>query len=342
MWYLKHALFIMFFVFSLICSVFPNHMSVSPCWGATFTVNSTKDMSDANPKDGKCRTAQGDCTLRAAIEQTNYLPGQDTIRLGHGQFEAKYELSVTDTLVIEGQGLENTIIAGKGAGNIFLATRQIDKDIALTVRYVKITKGYANYGAGVHNDGAKIILEHCALTDNTSDGTKDGMGGGGIYNDEGTVIIRDTLFSDNAAAGNGGAIYNNNGTMKIFDSLVMKNYSAAFGSVFSEGGSLLIRKSNIRSNRSLAGGGIFIVGDKNGRDNAMEESKVLLNEALIGGGVVLSKGKLVITNCDLLKNKAASYGGGILRIGGVVSLISTKVRNNSPENCSPASLCSGK
>ncbi len=40
--------------------------------GQTFTVNSTRDLSDANPGDGICQTSTaGECTLRAAIEEAN-------------------------------------------------------------------------------------------------------------------------------------------------------------------------------------------------------------------------------------------------------------------------------
>src|SRR6266508_4507421 len=46
---------------------------------ATFVVNSTGNEPDADVSDGLCVTALGACTLRAAIEQANALPGADTI-----------------------------------------------------------------------------------------------------------------------------------------------------------------------------------------------------------------------------------------------------------------------
>ncbi|HUM68192.1 MAG TPA: right-handed parallel beta-helix repeat-containing protein, partial [Chloroflexota bacterium] len=46
---------------------------------AVFIVNSSGDQSDVNPGDGQCQTAVGNCTLRAAIEESNTLPGADTI-----------------------------------------------------------------------------------------------------------------------------------------------------------------------------------------------------------------------------------------------------------------------
>jgi len=44
-----------------------------------FIVNSTGDGGDSNLGDGACDDGTGDCTLRAAIEQANALPGRDRI-----------------------------------------------------------------------------------------------------------------------------------------------------------------------------------------------------------------------------------------------------------------------
>lgn len=46
---------------------------------ATFTVDSFSDTQDANPGDGNCADAYGNCTLRAAIEEANARSGGDTI-----------------------------------------------------------------------------------------------------------------------------------------------------------------------------------------------------------------------------------------------------------------------
>jgi CSLREA domain-containing protein len=47
--------------------------------GLTFVVNSTGDLPDAVPRDGVCATAEGKCTLRAAISAANQHTGPDTI-----------------------------------------------------------------------------------------------------------------------------------------------------------------------------------------------------------------------------------------------------------------------
>jgi CSLREA domain-containing protein len=46
-----------------------------------FSVNTTSDAADVNPGDGICQIAIGSdlCTLRAAIQESNTVPGLDTI-----------------------------------------------------------------------------------------------------------------------------------------------------------------------------------------------------------------------------------------------------------------------
>ncbi|MGD2113373.1 MAG: hypothetical protein PVI50_08305, partial [Gammaproteobacteria bacterium] len=63
-------------------------LGTSVAQGAGFTVNDVTDAVDFNPGDGVCEAtlATGDCTLRAAIMETNALAGADTITLPAGTF----------------------------------------------------------------------------------------------------------------------------------------------------------------------------------------------------------------------------------------------------------------
>lgn len=91
---------------------------------ASFAVNSTLDAVDAATLDGVCATATGECTLRAAVQQANALPGADTITLPVGTFRlsivgvedagAAGDLDVTGALAITGAGTAATVIDGGG------------------------------------------------------------------------------------------------------------------------------------------------------------------------------------------------------------------------------------
>ena len=58
-------------------------LGASVAQAADFTVNDLTDAVDLAPGDGTCEVtmATGDCTLRAAIMETNALAGADTITL---------------------------------------------------------------------------------------------------------------------------------------------------------------------------------------------------------------------------------------------------------------------
>jgi CSLREA domain-containing protein len=53
--------------------------TVSSALTAPIVVNTTNDLPDSNIGNGKCVTANGDCSLRAAIHEANASPGPDTI-----------------------------------------------------------------------------------------------------------------------------------------------------------------------------------------------------------------------------------------------------------------------
>ena len=56
---------------------------------ATFLVDSSADTSDLAPGDGTCEISTGGpCTLRAAIEESNALPGSDVIQVPAGTYSA--------------------------------------------------------------------------------------------------------------------------------------------------------------------------------------------------------------------------------------------------------------
>jgi len=56
--------------------------------GPAFKVNSTGDASDMSAGDGFCATSTGECTLRAALDEANNLPGPNFIRFGIGVLAA--------------------------------------------------------------------------------------------------------------------------------------------------------------------------------------------------------------------------------------------------------------
>ncbi len=96
---------------------------------AIFVVDSIADLPDANTGDGLCQTPIGTCTLRAAIQQANALPGLDEIHFGIGTglqtiIPSATLPTITDSLIMDGTtqpGYISTpiiVLSGTGGGNV--------------------------------------------------------------------------------------------------------------------------------------------------------------------------------------------------------------------------------
>src|SRR5687768_6202331 len=70
--------------------------TAAPAGAAEFTVDSTADVVDANVGDGVCATTAGRCTLRAAIQEANMVPGADAIDVPGGLYTLRSSGTVVD------------------------------------------------------------------------------------------------------------------------------------------------------------------------------------------------------------------------------------------------------
>jgi CSLREA domain-containing protein len=84
-------------------------LSPAPAHGQnTYVVDSNGDAVDANPGDGTCATAGGDCTLRAAIQEANQTTNNDNIEFSlptTGSFATitpSEEFQITEPVTIDG------------------------------------------------------------------------------------------------------------------------------------------------------------------------------------------------------------------------------------------------
>ena len=78
------------------------------------------------------------------------------------------------------------------------------------------------------------------------------LAGGGIYNYNGNLTVRNSnLFSNTAVAGSGGAVYNAGGTLALQSASLFSNQAANGGAVYLTGGIQLLEKNGIYSNTAL-------------------------------------------------------------------------------------------
>ncbi len=342
----------------------------------TFTVNSTADMVDTSPGDGKCDTGRDapevvsvvkECTLRAAIQEANALSGKHEIILAPGTYllsrptQCAYRVKgnpnfLTDTAVslcITGQ----MVISGSDANTTFIDGAQLARtlfvsaDAQAEIRGTTIQRGNKfgiNFdfgrGGGIDNHGMLTLIESVVSGNNSDSG-----GGGGIFN-TGTLILNKSKVINNTAIpnlGDGGGIYNNEGTTIITDSLVSGNTAGnGGGGLANYIGTVTITGSTFSNNVSDNGGGItnyFTANDRGAL--TLTNSTISGNRSTRLGGGLNNYDMVKLNNVTITQNRSGRAGGGISN-GGTLTLKNTLIAGNTndtqeaPDCYSPQPLMS--
>lgn len=228
-----------------------------PVTALSLTVDTSADGIDVSPGDGICATADGACSLRAAVMEANAsnpeLPSlADTITIAAGidpvlalagageDGSLTGDLDVLGSLAIHGGG---STVDAAGLDRAFDATAP-----ELVVTDLTITGGQATSGGGgVRSTGGHLDLTDVALIDNHADGP-----GGGLASDRVTAVR--LVAQGNSAGTDGGGI------ATVFADLdtttLADNGSGGYG-----GGALIyqsgtIHASTISGNTAIVGGAL--------------------------------------------------------------------------------------
>jgi Right handed beta helix region len=275
----------------------------------------------------------GPGTLRAAIEQANLDPAQDTINFAQ---------SVTGTITLSTALPDlstNIIIAGPGPSAMTLARSDADgtpnfriftvpMGVQVTISGMTITRGHVDFGGsgpsggGILNEGM-LTLTNCTLSYNSAGGVFGGNSAGGIFNG-GTMTLVDCTISDNSAS-LGGGIYNA-GTLMLSHCTISGNSVAGEfvlglgGGIFNQG-TLSLVDCTISGNGastffSSSGGGIFNGGTLTLNDCTLSGNSAYSVKIPASGGGISNRGRLTITDCTLSGNTADRFGGGIFNFNG--------------------------
>ena len=189
----------------------------------------------------------------------------DTITISPGIFNENLVIDKSITLQGAGKGLDGTIIDGHDSGSVIRVVN--DKGIPntaiavylsdllirnglnfqgggiynldnLNIEDCTISENNANVGGGIFSAGA-LTITNSDISKNVAAKDSDGYvgNGGGIFNDYGQVIVKDSTISENIADNNGGGLYNGDsaittvdGTSKIMDNQAKTGYG---GGIFS-------------------------------------------------------------------------------------------------------------
>jgi len=326
---------------------------------ATFTVTDRSDNADALPGDGLCATANGVCTLRAAIQEANASAGSDTISLPRGAYRLiAGELVISDDLVLTGAGSDNTAINNARKARVM----SIASPATVAISGVRLQRGLADVGAGLLNNGTATVsdvrfagnraisaaggegggiynagtltLSNTTFTRNRASGT-DGGFGGGIYN-VGALTIADAAFTANLTSGCGGAVFNDGGALTLTrSSLIANRASNSGGGIFNQSGTFELSATTLARNRAKAiGGGVFTYAPA-----TLTNVTINANRAQYGAGVFCGQTAVTLVNVTMSSNRAR-FGGGLYTDLGNATLHNTLVASNHPDNCEGTAVTS--
>lgn len=347
------------FLFMLLILFGAYSVGARASWAFNFTVNSTADAGDANPGDTFCSTAQGVCTLRAAIQEANSFPLEHIITLPAlptGNYvlslgELTIALAANITIIGDGQGNTtlDTIVDGNNASRIF----KIPGGAGLTLNNLRLQNGAhtadgpLSGGGGIYNLGT-VIAQNVTLSDNKGiDAAGNASYGGGIFNPGGSLTLNYCTLINNLAANGGGLFNNGTATIKnvTFDNNIAGSGSGVGGGIYNSGTLITLEKTTVHGSAAGTGGGIFNDGIIKELTNVTLSGNVVTGS---GGGIyngsISTEGvvaQATLTNVTLSDNTAANGGGIFNKTGNTFNLKNTIVSGSVGGNCSGALTSNG-
>lgn len=241
-------------------------------------------------------------TSQIVIDKDLSISGSD-VTISGGQVTRIF--AVTTGVAVDMKQL--SLIDGLGvpsAGAIFN-----EGTLALKDMKFKNNTAPTSAGGAIDNRGT-LSIDNCKFRLNTAD-----SGGGAIINQgEVAIDIKNSTFTENSAPGTGG-----NG--------------AAGGAIDNRGGVITIKNSTFSNNFGLDGGGAVF-----NNTNTYTVKNCTFTQNRTGpngrGGAILNFGTFSLKNSSVTENAAGVAGGGIFN-DGVLTLMNTDVKNNTPDDIAP-------
>ncbi len=321
---------------------------------ANFTVNSLADTPDAQPGDGVCADANGNCTLRAALQEGS---GNGVIGFAvTGTINLTGALPTIFDLTINGPGAGSLTVRRDTGGDYRIFT--VGGHVTASINGLTITNGLAanasgGIGGGILNSGT-LSMSNCVVSGNAT-ANQGGLNllfaGGGIFN-EGTLTLTNCTVNNNAtgdgSTGNGNTYGGSGGGIYNTRTLTLNNCEVSFnragrGATTSTGGgggghgggiynadTLTMSACDVRSNSTGNGAdavqGVVSPAGKGGSGGGVYNSGTTTAvNCVFSGNATGSGGKSSGVNCG---QGDGGDGGGIANAGGTLKLSQSTVVNN--------------
>jgi hypothetical protein len=282
--------------------------------------------------DFSCAAGDVDCLIDA-ITQANSNGESNTITMEAGTYlltevnnssQGNNGLPViTGNMTIQGAGMERTIIST--GPDIRFRLLHVGSTGTLTVEGLTLRGGNGLTGGGLLNQGGTVAIGQVLFDDNFGDA------GGGLNNDGGLVTIDNAKFVANASFHGGGGLRNASGIVLISQTSFARNVSDGGGAI-SNAGTMFISNCAIVENLTgvIPGGGISNSGTLIAINTTIARN-TNVGGVFGGAGLHSSGGVVTLTNSTVVHNVARSSGAGLQ--GGTFVLLNSIVALNGDHEC---------
>jgi CSLREA domain-containing protein len=249
------------------------------------------------------------------------------------------EATAGTTLVLRSELIDNSTgsdpgnggaIHLTGAGSVHLSDSLVQGNMA------------SLEGGGLWNSSlGTMTVDGCDIVDNLAMGIGADDGGGGVFNDGGTMVVTDSVISGNQAvqgSGSGGGAFNNAGELYLVRTVIDGNTSTrAGGGVEALAGYTAVVRSTLSNNSTGNspgnGGGLHLTG---AGEVLVARTTVTDNAAGAEGGGLWNSadGSMRVIFSDIERNTATGAlsdqgGGGLFNAGGFLQVEDCYVADNT-------------
>jgi hypothetical protein len=306
-----------------------------------------------NPTDSP---VAGKTDLRQAIALANTNGGAETITFDKRVFNTPQTINLdpalgqlelsdqTGTETITGPRAGVTIKGNYTTPGIANSVFEIEPGATATLSGLTITGGNNPFFGGGVNDYGTATLIDCTISGNA---------GNGIANNFHSATLIDCTISDNSAGymgfGGGGGVWSY-GTTTLTNCTISGNSADFGGGLLNFGGPLTLTNCNVSGNstQSFGGGIVQEAGAPEYATTKLTNCTISGNSALWGGGLDNIHGAMTLANCAVDNNQAVgsfdigtAEGGGILSMGGSLSISSSTLAGNTATGVIGANYPSG-
>ncbi|HEX5037960.1 MAG TPA: right-handed parallel beta-helix repeat-containing protein [bacterium] len=295
--------------------------------GVTITGLTIQNGQVAGNGGGILLSNHGQLTLLNSTVKDNTVTSASSYGGGIALYDQGTSLNIQNTIVT---GNKITGVGGYGGG---IAQYYGSMVMSATELSANETTGV---GGGLYADDGGTEIISSTITNNTADSDSDGDCGGGLYIAySATTILNSTITKNKSLDGCGGGLYTDY-TLLIDNSLLSENEAGSDGGAVYNSDLLRIVNSTIDSNKAVGdGGGIFtdesaIIENSTISKNTADSD----NDGTGDGGGILNGYQLIVRGSVIdTNNTMGGIGGGIYNNSSAYPTIENSViSNNSADN----------